>query len=918
MTEAENSTPPKLTPMFEQYLGIKKDYPDSLLFYRMGDFFELFFEDAVIAAKELQLTLTSRNPGAENPIPMCGVPHHSVSTYIQPLLNRGYRVVICDQLENPKEAKGLVKRGVSRVLTSATTVDDYNLDFKEHNYLGAVYWDAEKSCGGFAFADNSTGQWSGLYTTKEAELWQWVQKMSPRELLTPDLPASAFRLPPSLGLEGIQNVRVPVKNFFELKGATRRLLQAQGVQEAAALGLDGKAELVMCCGAVLAYLAHTQQQEVTHLQPFAPLNLSRYLVVDEVSERNLEIFRRLDGRKGPGTLRQVLDETITPMGGRLLEDRLRQPWRDAAPILETQEVVSFFGQDAPLRKRLRNALETVYDLERLSTRVSLDSASPKDFSALRQSLLSLPDVRAALEVGPLTHEAAYPTADDELGLNRPPALQGILNNWDNLEDCAALLQRALVDTPPNALTEGGLFRAGYNAELDELLDLAEHGEQRLKELLAREQAANSLPKLKLGYNRVFGWYFELTRNSGKGEVPEHFIRRQTLANAERFTTPELKELDEKLLSASERRNSLEYKLFQALRLEIAKARTRLVFMASGVAALDFWQGLAECASKNAWVRPKLHTGLEINIREGRHPVVEAVQGPGSFIPNSLIMDDKRRMLIITGPNMAGKSTVLRQTAIICLLAQMGSFVPAAEASIGLADRIFCRVGASDNLAQGQSTFMVEMMETARILRQAGRRSLVILDEIGRGTSTFDGLSLAWAVVEDLARRADSSVRTLFATHYHELTALEGRLDGVHNMSIAVREHKGEIVFLRRLVPGPTDRSYGIEVARLAGVPGPVVNRAKEILRLLEQEKRREGADGAAKTAGALQTLPGLNLPAQEVKESRLLPPECVDVAHPLLTTLQDLDINTLTPFRALELLHEWKLLWGGQNDASQS
>ncbi len=913
MTENANPAQPKLTPMFEQYLGIKKDYPDSLLFYRMGDFFELFFDDAVTAARELQLTLTSRNPGAENPIPMCGVPHHSVNAYIQPLLNKGYQVVLCDQVENPKEAKGLVKRAVKKVLTSGTAVEEYNLDFKEHNYLGAVYWDAEKNGGAFAFADNSTGQWSGLQSSKESEIWQWVQKMAPRELLVPDLPSSAFKVPPSIALEGIQTVRVPVKSFFELKSASRRLLQAQNVREEAALGLDGKPELIMCCGALLAYLAHTQQQDPQHLLPFSPMNLGRYLVVDEVSEKNLEIFRRMDGKKGPGTLRHVLDETVTPMGGRLLEERLRNPWRDLPAIESTQEAVGWFVKEGKTRKRLREALESVYDLERLSTRISLDSASPKDFAALRQSLNALPRLRASLDVPELGEQGAYPTSDDELGLDMPGALRSVLEHWDNLEEYAALLDRALVDNPPLAVTEGGLFRPGYNAELDELLDLAEHGAQRLKDLLRREQENCCLPKLKMGYNRVFGYYFELTR-SGGANVPEHFIRRQTLANAERFTTTELKELDEKIMNAAERRNSLEHNLFQALRQELAKARSRLMFMASGIAALDFWQALAECAAKNGWNKPRLHNGLEINIREGRHPVVEAVQGRGGFIPNNLFMDEKRRLIIITGPNMAGKSTVLRQTAIICLLAQMGSFVPASEALIGLADRIFCRVGASDNLAQGQSTFMVEMMETARILRQATRRSLVILDEIGRGTSTFDGLSLAWAVVEDLVRRADSSVRTLFATHYHELTALEGRLEGVHNMNIAVKEWKGEIIFLRRLVPGPTDRSYGIEVARLAGVPGPVVQRAKEILKLLEQSKKRDmPADqyrSATDKANRMQALPGLDLPEPEESAARLLPEQALQVKHPLLVALQDVDVDRLAPLRALELINEWKILWG--------
>ena len=482
-------------------------------------------------------------------------------------------------------------------------------------------------------------------------------------------------------------------------------------------------------------------------------------------------------------------------------------------------------------------------------------------------------------------------------------LRSITEHWDDLGDHAATLQKALADDPPQFITEGGLFKQGYNAELDELLDLVEHGENRVKALLDEEQKASGISKLKLGYNRVFGYYFELSKAVG-GTPPEHFIRRQTLANAERFTTVRLKELEEKLLSAADRRKSLEYKLFQQLRGALAEARPRILFMADMLAQLDYWQSLAETAVRHNWSRPSLHAGQSITIREGRHPVVEGIIGEAAFVPNDLHMDEDRRLLLITGPNMAGKSTVLRQTALICLLAQMGSFVPAREAQLGLCDRIFSRVGASDNLAQGQSTFMVEMMETARILRQATKRSLVILDEIGRGTSTFDGLALAWAVAEELARRAGGSIRTLFATHYHELTALEGKIPGVHTMNIAIREWNGEIVFLRRLIPGPSDRSYGIEVARLAGVPQPVVQRAREILAQLEQNK---GSSPVRQVMPNL--LPGIQLPEAKpkkaVEEVAVAEPE-----HPLLVALRDTNPDALTPLEALKRITEWKLLWG--------
>lgn len=874
---------PRLTPMFEQYLRIKEGYPDALLFYRMGDFYELFFEDAEVAARELQIALTSRNPNAESPIPMCGVPWHAAEGYVSQLLNKGYKIAFCDQVEDPRAAKGLVDRAVTRVYTPGTAIDDVSLEPKGHTYLGALLWNAETDKGGFAWVDVSTGYWSGLHIKKQQELWQWAQKIAPRELLL----SEDAEVPPALGLTDIQPVRVPLRSHFDYKRSAERVIAAQSVADLAALGLEDRKELVQACGAVLAYLEQTQMQDTRHLAPFEPLDLGQHLLIDDVTERNLELFRRLDGRKGVGTLRHVIDSTQTPMGGRLLEERLRKPWRELAPIQDTQDAVEWLMKHPENRKRLRESLSSVYDLERLSTRIALNRTSPRDMLSLRQSLASLPPVRAAL-------------ASPE---EQPRALRAVLERWDDLSDHAATLEKALADDPPQFITEGGLFKPGYNAELDELLDLVEHGENRVKALLEEEQKASGISKLKLGYNRVFGYYFEISKAVG-ATPPEHFIRRQTLANAERFTTVRLKELEEKLLSAADKRKSLEYKLFQHLRGVLAEARPRILFMADMLAQLDYWQSLAETAIRHNWTRPELHSGQEMTIREGRHPVVEAIIGEASFVPNDLHMDVERRLLLITGPNMAGKSTVLRQTALICLLAQMGSFVPAREAKLGLCDRIFSRVGASDNLAQGQSTFMVEMMETARILRQATKRSLVILDEIGRGTSTFDGLALAWAVAEELARRAGGSIRTLFATHYHELTALEGKIPGVHTMNIAIREWNGEIVFLRRLIPGPSDRSYGIEVARLAGVPQPVVQRAREILGQLEQNKE---ASPARQVLPNL--LPGISLPeakpAKKVEELPVAQPE-----HPLLVALRDTDPDAMTPLEALKRLTEWKLLWG--------
>ncbi len=898
---------PKLTPMYRQYLEIKKEYPDALLFYRMGDFYELFFEDAEIASRELQLALTSRSRD-EGGVPMCGVPWHAAENYISVLVRKGYKIALCDQMEDPKKAKGLVKRAVTRVTTGGTALEDANLEAKAHTYLGALYWNGTRSAGGLAWLDVSTGAWTGIQSSREEELRQWALKMSPRELLVPDrvdMPAQLSSLP------GLQTVRVPFRSHFEFSQAQERVLSAQKVMDAAALGLDKSPELMQACGALIAYLEQMQKQDPAQLGAFRPLDRGRYLILDELTERNLEIFQRMDGKRGAGTLWAVMDHTRTPMGGRLLEERMRCPWRKLEPIVETQDVVEFFRLRSHVRKSLRAALDGVYDIERLSTRVSLNRCAPRDLAALKESLSSLP---AVLESLTLATPGSLSTAEERRGEALPAALQRLLRKWDMLEDIADLLTRALRDELPQQITDGGLFRQGYSKELDELLDLAEHGEARLQELLREEQEKNGMPKLKLGYNHVFGYYLELSR-AQQAAVPDYFQRRQSLANSERFTTPALRELEDKMLSASEQRKSLEYSLYQKLRERVADARDRLVNMAARLAWIDYWQALAEGADRNGWTRPVLDESQEISIRQGRHPVVEAVTGRASFIPNDLVMDARRHLVLITGPNMAGKSTVLRQTAIIALMAQMGSFVPAAEVRLGLVDRIFSRVGASDNLAQGQSTFMVEMMETARILRQADKRSLVILDEIGRGTSTFDGLALAWAVVEELSRRAGGSIRTLFATHYHELTALAGSLPGVCNMNIAVKEWNGDIVFLRRLIPGPADRSYGIEVARLAGVPSSVVQRAREILAQLEAAR---GKARVAKLEAAI--LPGLEVSAPKPGRAAAAPePEPVrkkepepepEPEHPIFEALRSVNPDAMTPMDALRLICDWKMLWG--------
>ncbi len=863
--------------MLEQYLRFKEENPGALLFFRMGDFYELFFEDAETVAKAVQIALTSRNPKNPNPIPMCGMPHHSVEPYLSQLLEKGYKIAICDQIEDPKEAKGLVKRAVTRVLTPGTVVEDSNLKSKKNNYLAALYLNSGKDAGGIAWLDFSTGQWSGLYSRKEAELWQWLIKVNPKELLL----SQGQKIPPQYGELSDQVTSVSPGVYFDIASSANKIIELQGTADLESLDLKDKPELVRACGALLTYLEHTQKSELGHLGEFKPLNLGKHLLLDEVTERNLEIFRRLDGKAGKGTLWRVLDRTMTPMGGRLLEARLRQPWRDLSPIEKNLQCVAYLSDRDQLRSDLRHALDSVYDLERLSTRIFLGRATPKDFVALRQSLPMLSRLKTLLENEDLTPA---------------PELNKILKKWDSMEDLSSLLEISFVDSPPPTITDGGLFRKGFDPHLDELIELNEHGEDKLNGLHQKELTENDIPKLRLGFNKVFGYYFELSK-AFKGQVPDHFIRRQTLVNSERYITPELKEMEDRILSASDERKRLEYTLFQKLREKLATARSRFLFMADIVATLDYWQGLAEAARVNEWRRPELHEGMEIEIEAGRHPVVEDAMGASNYIPGDLKMDKDRRILLITGPNMAGKSTVLRQVAILVIMAQIGSFVPANKARLGLADRVFSRVGASDNLAQGHSTFMVEMTETARILRQATKRSLVILDEIGRGTSTYDGLSLAWAVVEELSTRARGGIRTLFATHYHELTTLEGKIDGLRNLNIAVKEWKGDIVFLRRVVPGPADRSYGIEVAKLAGVPRTVVERAREILANLE-EKSQDNRSGGAVERASQTLLPGFGAPPIEISGEL--------TEHPIITQLTDLDVDGMTPIQALMLLNQWK------------
>lgn len=866
----------KITPMLQQYLSIKENYKDALLFFRMGDFYELFFEDAEIASKELQIALTSRNPNDENPVPMCGVPYHAVDEYLKILLEKNYKVAICEQIEDPKKAKGLVKRAVTKVLTPGTVVEESALITKDNNFLASVIFDKKEGFAAASWIDYSTGEWFGFYSKDEHEVWKWVAKISPSEILCPQ----DFVVPSEFSYLKNKITYLPL-NIFDVKRAKSKLKEVFSGENLFLPQIEAQSALISVCGALILYLTGTHNETFSHIGPIQILNLDNFLIIDELTEKNLELFKTLDGSKGPGTLFHLLDNTLTPMGGRLLSKRLKYPLRDVNKINNELDNIQYL-KDAPLvLEKLRDYLKEINDLERLINRIFLNRASPKDFYWLKISLKNLPTIRKVLE--------------EKEGLTS--GFKKILDNWDDLQDLYDLLDKSIVENPPHIITEGGLFKRGYCAQLDELIELSEHGEAKLKELLEKERENTKIAKLKLGYNKVFGYFLEVP-SSFKGEVPSHFIRRQTLVNCERYITEELKDLENKIISSEEKRKSLEYELFTDLRKRVAHFKDRVIEVSNLVARLDFYCSMAQCATKYSWCRPEVNNGLEIKIKDGRHPVIEFFIGSNNYIPNDIEIGD-HKILIITGPNMAGKSTVLRQVAIICILAQMGSFVPAKQAIIGICDRIFTRVGASDKLALGQSTFMVEMLETARILRHSTKKSLIILDEIGRGTSTFDGLSLAWAVVETLAQKY-GGIRTLFATHYHELTDLEGSVEGVKNFNIAVKEYKGDIIFLRKLLPGPADKSYGIEVAKLAGVPKNVIQRAKEILRSLESKMEKVKGISRVRhhTISLLDTLKKRqDTNASETKE------------HPLVSELKSLNLDSLTPKQALDILYLWKEKW---------
>ncbi|HUT52074.1 MAG TPA: DNA mismatch repair protein MutS [bacterium] len=893
----------KITPMLKQYFEIKEQYPDCILFFRMGDFYEMFYDDAVKASKALEITLTTRNHGMPEAVPLCGVPYHAADTYLARLVDAGFKVAVCEQVEDPKKAKGLVRRAVTRVITPGTSLAPGHLSAKEPRYLAAV---AVNDTGlGLAFIDYSTGEFKATEPMGVAELVDELGRLSPAEVLIaregldhaalgPAIKEFAARSEPACPLAH------PPEGAFDEAGARKTLLHHFGAETLEGFGVEGFPLAISAAGALLYYLEETQEPEeapafeisgdepitiprpLSHITSLSYYTTADYMILDEVSKRNLELTRTLRDQKSKGSLFWLIDMTATPMGGRALLSWLHYPLLDPAAINERLDAVEYSLENHAFRLDLRDLMEHVTDLERLTARVSFGSAHARDLAAVRETLKLVPKIKGVLAHG----ESAL--------------LQEIHGRLDAQEELVTLLDRALVDDPPFSLREGGIIRSGYSTEIDELTALMRDAKSVIARMEATERQRTGIASLKVKYNQVFGYYIEVTKANLR-LAPADYIRKQTLVNAERFITPELKDLETKILGAEERLTELHYELFCELRDRVAARGAKLAETARELGRLDAVLGLAELASRKRFTRPQVDGEDRIEIKGGWHPVIAELVKSERFVPNDVRLDnDDHQILIITGPNMAGKSTVLRQTALIVILAQMGSFVPAEEAAIGVADRIFTRVGASDVLVRGMSTFMVEMTETANILHHATNKSLVLLDEIGRGTSTFDGLSIAWAVAEFLHDTPGHQAKTMFATHYHELVDLTETRERIKNYHILVKEWEGNVIFLRKMAPGSTSRSYGIQVARLAGLPSPVIERAKEILANLEAVEHDpagrpvigKSAKGAHNKVGSAQ-LNFFTRPADPA-------------ADDIVSRVKALDPQSLTPLEALTILDELK------------
>ena len=871
----------ELTPMMKQYMETKSQYQDCILFYRLGDFYEMFFEDALTASRELEITLTGKNCGQEEKAPMCGVPYHAVEGYLNRLVAKGYKVAICEQVEDPKTTKGIVKREVVRIVTPGTNLDTQALDETKNNYIMCILYIADRY--GVSVADISTGDYFVTEIPDSAKLLDEIYRFSPSEIICNE----AFYMS-GVDMDGMKDrLGITIYSleswYFDDEVCRKKLLEHFEVSSFAGLGLADYDCGIISAGALLQYLLETQKNSLSNLTHITPYAAGKFMMIDSSTRRNLELCETLREKQKRGSLLWVLDKTKTAMGARTLRKYVEQPLIDKTEIIRRLDAVQELKEQAISREEIREYLSPVYDLERLITKIAYGSANPRDLTAFRSSLEMLPALLYILQ---------------EM---KAELLKDLAVDLDPLEDLCILVKKAIREDPPIAMKEGNIINDGYNEEVDKLRRAKSDGKDWLAKLENDEREKTGIKNLKIKYNKVFGYYLEVT-NSYKEMVPEYYTRKQTLANAERYITPELKELEDMILGAEDKLYALEYELYSEVRDLIASQIERIQKTAKAVAALDAFASLALVAERNNYVRPKINEKGVIDIKEGRHPVVERMIPNEMFISNDTYLDDKKhRISIITGPNMAGKSTYMRQTALIALMAQIGSFVPAKSANIGLSDRIFTRVGASDDLASGQSTFMVEMTEVANILRNATSKSLLILDEIGRGTSTFDGLSIAWAVIEYISDSRLLGAKTLFATHYHELTELEGKIDNVNNYCIAVKEKGDDIVFLRKIVKGGADKSYGIQVAKLAGVPELVIGRAKEIVEELSDEDITARVSEIASKERVVKKKP-------KVKKY-----DDVDIAQmslfdtvkddDVLEELKNLDVGNMTPIDALNTIY---------------
>lgn len=874
----------RLTPMMQQYMQIKEQYKDALLFFRLGDFYEMFFDDAIICSRELEITLTGKDCGLEERAPMCGVPHHAVDNYLAKLIEKGYKVAICEQVQDPAEAKGIVERQVVRVVTPGTVIESSMLDDKSNNYLLSLYKDNNSEAFGFSWVDISTGEFvlSQISGEKVKEqLINEISKIDPKEVM----------INGELNLE--QEFLQDLKNRFTLyitpypewafqnENAYKRLLMHFNVVSLNGFGCENMEHGICAAGALIEYLSETQKTALSHINKIKVYYPQSYMVLDTTTRRNLELTETIRSKSKKGSLLWLLDKTNTAMGGRLLRQWVQQPLINKNQIEERLNAIEELIENASWMDELNEYLRNVYDMERLSSRISYGNANARDLLSLKQSIEFLPNIK------------------DILSKSKSSALRDFYITFDILDDIYDLIDKSIDDNPPVTIKDGNIIKANYNSELDEYRTAMTEGKQWLASLESKEREKTGIKNLKIGYHGTFGYYLEVTK-SYLTLVPDNYIRKQTLANSERYITPELKEIEDKILGAEEKSIKLEYNLFVEVRSSIAKEVMRIQHIAAIIANIDALLSLAKVSKENNYVKPEINDGGALEIVDGRHPVVEKTMTNGLFVPNNTsLTTNNDHLMIITGPNMAGKSTYMRQVAIIVLMAQIGCFIPAKSGQIGIVDRIFTRVGASDDLSSGQSTFMVEMNEVANILNNASSKSLLILDEIGRGTSTFDGLSIAWAVIEHICNEPHLKCKTLFATHYHELTELEGVLEGVKNYSILVKEHGDDIIFLRKIVQGGTDKSFGIQVAKLAGLPDTVLNRAKRILAQLE-------------AADINNHLALIHDEAAAAKDKEKIADEKIAEQLSFFTPkeskvekeLKNININNLTPLEALNTLNK--------------